>query len=121
MGRNETVTRHGQRTLDVEQHDDAGFIHRGENGLVHGEGRVRVGEGRGFGTRIDQDCEVRGAEFQRIAFDTKRELEVIQQFHWVDPGFKRAMLVTEDTRLVTNHVKESSGLGSSLQLQSAFP
>ena len=74
----------------------AGLIHRGENSLADGESRVRVGEGRSFGTRIDQDGEIRGAEFQWIAFDAKRELEVIQQFHWVDPGFERAVLVTEN-------------------------
>jgi hypothetical protein len=89
--------------------------------VVHGEGGVRVSERRGFGTRINQHCEIGGTEFQRIAFNAKRELEVIQQFHRVDPGFKRAMLVTKDAGFATDHIKEGSGVSSPLQLQSAFP
>ena len=97
---------HGQHAVNVEQHDDAGLVYRGEDNLADREGRVGISENGRLRTRVDAHLYFRTGDVQRVIFEPKRELEVIQDFQRVDPRFERTVLVPEDGRFTTDHVEE---------------
>src|SRR5207244_8302885 len=59
-------------------------------------------------------------EFERMRLETKRQLEIVEDFQRIDPSLERPVLVAEDRRLASNYVEERPGLSSSRELEAAL-
>src|SRR6266436_5636000 len=106
---------HRKDAFDIEQHDQARFINWSVNDLPHCKSGMRVSKDGRFRAHLDSNSQFRGAKLQRIVFDAKRQLKIIEQFQRVDPGLKRSVLVTKDAGLVTHHIEEATGLCAPLK------